>query len=392
MGEHDLVGLAHEGDVAREPPLPDVAQVRHVVGALAAEPVAVGPDAQRSSVEQHVGLGAEHDRDVDVDGLPGGRPAAAPLDRRDALDQLGDVHHLQRVGLEREDAAVDGAVEAQEQIGEPALARACGGSEHHQSQLGALHLAQPSDHVALPPCDPATVERHPDPDAARSAHSDILQPRARRRAAAMPSGSIRRAIEPSLGPRRIAPRQSTTEGGVAVRRRRLQLAAVVAVMGVLGVVAAAVAGGGSRDVREHLTGYEETPLTLSTSGFGEFRARVRDGEIPYRLSYGQLEGNITQAHIHLGREATSGGISVFLCSNLGNGPAGTQACPAGHDGTVDGTIVPADVIGPDGQGIALGEFDELARAIRAGATYVNVHTDKYGSGEIRAQLERKRHR
>ena len=131
-------------------------------------------------------------------------------------------------------------------------------------------------------------------------------------------------------------------------------------------------------------------LTLSTSGFGNFRAKLRDGEIRYRLTYGQLEGNITQAHIHLGREATSGGISVFLCSNLGNGPAGTQACPPGHDGTVDGTIVPANVIGPGVQGIALGEFDELLRAIRAGATYVNVHTDKYGSGEIRAQLERKR--
>jgi len=172
-----------------------------------------------------------------------------------------------------------------------------------------------------------------------------------------------------------------------VRRRRLQLAAVVAVMGLLGVVAAAVAGGGSRDVREHLTGFEETPMTLSTTGVGEFRAKVRDNEIRYKLSYSQLEGNVAQAHIHLGREATSGGISVFLCSNLGNGPAGTQACPAAP-ATVEGTIVAANVIGPAGQGIAAAEMDELVRAIRAGATYVNVHTSKYPSGEIRAQLER----
>jgi hypothetical protein len=168
----------------------------------------------------------------------------------------------------------------------------------------------------------------------------------------------------------------------------MQLAAVVAVLGLLGVVAAAVAGGGSRNVREHLTGYQETPLTLSTTGFGDFRAKVRDNEIKYHLSYGQLEGNVTQAHIHLGREAITGGVSAFLCSNLGNGPAGTPACPGTTAGSVEGTIEPADVIGPSGQGINPGEYAELLRAIRAGATYANVHSSKYPGGEIRAQLER----
>jgi hypothetical protein len=168
----------------------------------------------------------------------------------------------------------------------------------------------------------------------------------------------------------------------------MQLAAVVAVAGLLGVVAAAVAGGGARDVREHLTGYEETPLTLSTTGFGDLRAKVRDNEIKYRLTYGQLEGDVTQSHIHLGREAITGGVSAFLCSNLSNGPAGTQACPGPHDGTIEGTIKADDVIGPAGQGINPGEFAELLRAIRAGATYANVHSTKYPGGEIRAQIER----
>ena len=53
---------------------------------------------------------------------------------------------------------------------------------------------------------------------------------------------------------------------------------------------------------------------------------------------------------------------------------------------MSGTIVPADVIGPAGQGIAGGEFEEVVRAIRAGATYVNVHNETYPSGEIRGQL------
>jgi hypothetical protein len=181
-----------------------------------------------------------------------------------------------------------------------------------------------------------------------------------------------------------------------VRRRRLQLAAVVAVMGLLGVVAAAVAGGGgSRDVREHLTGYQETPATLSTDGFGDFKARVRDDRIEYKLTFGQLEGDVTQAHIHLCAEATTGGISAFLCNQTNpSAPAGTPACAKASDlrsGTVEGTIEPSDVIGPAGQGIDPGQYGELLRAIRAGATYANVHSSKYPGGEVRAQLEGHHH-
>jgi hypothetical protein len=83
----------------------------------------------------------------------------------------------------------------------------------------------------------------------------------------------------------------------------------------------------------------------------------------------------------------NGAIVVFLCSNLGNGPAGTQACPAGG-GTITGTITAANVSNPtEVQGIAPGEFDELLKAIRGGVTYVNVHTTKFPGGEIRGQLK-----
>jgi CHRD domain len=54
--------------------------------------------------------------------------------------------------------------------------------------------------------------------------------------------------------------------------------------------------------------------------------------------------------------------------------------------TIHGTIRPADVVRPAGQGLAAGEFDELVSAIFAGVTYANVHSATFPGGEIRAQL------
>lgn len=146
---------------------------------------------------------------------------------------------------------------------------------------------------------------------------------------------------------------------------------------------------GRHRIGTSMNGYEEVaaPGTMSTVATGEFHATISNDEkqIDYVLSYEDLEGAVTQAHIHFGRRSTTGGISVFLCSNLGNGPAGTQACPP-SPATVTGTIVAADVIGPAAQGIAPGEFSELIRAIRDGSTYANVHSAKFPAGEVRGQL------
>jgi hypothetical protein len=180
--------------------------------------------------------------------------------------------------------------------------------------------------------------------------------------------------------------------------RRTRLLAVAATMGaavavtVTGSVTAAAGGGSDRSdlIQEQLSGYEEVPLALSTTGRGVFRAQIRDQEISYRLSYSGLEGTVTQAHIHFGSPSQEGGISVFLCSNLGNGPAGTQACPPAP-ATVSGTLRPADVLGPSGQGLGAGQFDELIAAIRADSTYVNVHSTLYPRGEMRGHIDRGHH-
>ena len=166
---------------------------------------------------------------------------------------------------------------------------------------------------------------------------------------------------------------------------------VFGVVSLLAAVGVAVATGG-RDVRERLSGYEEVP-TLSSPASGEFKARLSrfSERIEWRLSYRGFTTDVTQAHIHFGARATTGGISVWLCGNnppITNTPAGTQACPL-REGTISGVIEPEDVVGPGAapaQGIAAGEWEEFVDALRAGVTYANVHTTERAGGEIRAQL------
>jgi hypothetical protein len=145
---------------------------------------------------------------------------------------------------------------------------------------------------------------------------------------------------------------------------------------------------GDRRLKTRLRGIEEPP-SVSSTGRGAFRASIPEDRtsIDYKLEYEDLEGDVLQAHIHLGQRGVNGGIAVFLCTNLGNGPAGTQTCPGPRDGSVSGTITGADIIGPAGQGLTTGEFAELLRAIDRSVTYVNVHTSKHTAGEIRGQID-----
>jgi hypothetical protein len=121
---------------------------------------------------------------------------------------------------------------------------------------------------------------------------------------------------------------------------------------------------------------------------GEFRGFIsrNDESIAYELSYSGLQGAVRQAHIHVAQLSVNGSIVIWLCGTATNpGPAGTQTCP--QSGTITGTISAANVVaGSTTQQLAEGELDEVIRAIRAGATYVNVHTDVSGGGEIRGQI------
>jgi hypothetical protein len=95
---------------------------------------------------------------------------------------------------------------------------------------------------------------------------------------------------------------------------------------------------------------------------------------------------VTQSHIHIGQRHVSSGVTMFLCQTATNqDPTGlAPTCP--QSGTVTGVLQAANVIGPAGQGIAAAEFTEVLAALRAGVTYANVHSTKFPTGEIRAQL------
>jgi hypothetical protein len=176
---------------------------------------------------------------------------------------------------------------------------------------------------------------------------------------------------------------------------------VIAAATLLMVVVTAVAAD-DESIRVHLVGYQETPATINSPGSGDFKAKIHsDGSaIDYELTYRDLSSNVLQSHIHFGRPGLTGGVVLFLCTNL-TPPAGQtpQACPETNPATITGTLTAANVIPLpvtctgtpptcSGQGIDSGAagFAEMIEAIRAGAAYINVHTTNHPSGEIRSRL------
>ena len=146
----------------------------------------------------------------------------------------------------------------------------------------------------------------------------------------------------------------------------------------------------AEQIQATLTGYEEVPA-VSTAASGQFRAMIsRDDQfIDYELTYSGLQGDVRQAHIHVGQLSVNGGIVMWLCGTSFNpGPAGTQTCP--QSGSVSGTIEAANVLASAGgfasQQIGAEDLAAVIAAIRAGAAYVNVHTDLSPGGEIRGQI------
>jgi hypothetical protein len=174
------------------------------------------------------------------------------------------------------------------------------------------------------------------------------------------------------------------------RRTALVVALALAgalVVGVVASIGAADSGKRNFEAKRMLASFEVP--TTSSNARGSFEATLKDDNtVNYTLSYSGLDSAVSQAHIHFAQKFASGGISVWLCQATAAAPpavsALTPTCP--QQGEVSDSFTAAEVIGPAGQGISAGQFQEFLDAMRAGFTYANVHSATMPGGEIRGQI------
>lgn len=160
----------------------------------------------------------------------------------------------------------------------------------------------------------------------------------------------------------------------------------------------AMGGNGASNLETHLTGDEEVPPNnTQAQGQAIFRVNADGSSVDFRLIASNID-NVTQAHIHCGRPGANGPVRMWLYPNIG--PTGTALDPTAAAGPqngvlASGTFDPRPVICPAS---AVGQDMPLLDAMRAGLTYVNVHTNDgdpltspapgdFPGGEIRGQLD-----
>jgi CHRD domain len=146
------------------------------------------------------------------------------------------------------------------------------------------------------------------------------------------------------------------------------------------------------------SGFEEVGALNAETGAifspaqGNLTLNVDKGNqfINFQLTYSGFTNNVTQSHIHFGKEHVPGGIMVWFCSNLNPPPAtqppNLQPCPL-TGGTVTGTIMSTNVVGPTTQNVNAGDFSALLAALQSNSVYGNIHTTKFPAGEIRGQVQ-----
>ena len=149
--------------------------------------------------------------------------------------------------------------------------------------------------------------------------------------------------------------------------RTSALAAAVAATAVLAVPATAAA-----PTRFHATlkGSSEVPKTTSkATGKATFRISKSGKSIAYTLSAKGLSGKPQAAHIHLGGTKEAGPVMIAIATKQFSLPK-------------KGRLTSKQFTKVTGAST----FSAAVKAIRAGKTYVNIHTAKDPGGEIRGQI------
>jgi hypothetical protein len=118
-----------------------------------------------------------------------------------------------------------------------------------------------------------------------------------------------------------------------------------------------------------LSGANEVPaVSTAAKGSGWVTLSADDSTITFHLEYSGLSGAATAAHIHTGAAGVNGGVIFPFV--VGPSP-------------INGTFTAANFT-PSG---AITTYAQAIAAIKAGNTYMNVHTAANPGGEIRGQIQ-----
>lgn len=134
-----------------------------------------------------------------------------------------------------------------------------------------------------------------------------------------------------------------------------------------------------RNFRANLKGENEVPA-VETNAQGQAMFKLsKDGEsIHYKLIVSNIE-NVLMAHIHNAPAGENGGIVVWLY------PSSPPAQPI--EGRFQGVLAEGIITADDLSGaLDEGTLEDLLDEMRAGNTYVNVHTEQNPGGEVRGQI------
>lgn len=171
------------------------------------------------------------------------------------------------------------------------------------------------------------------------------------------------------------------------RRVGIVVLAVLIAAIVVGSIALAAAGKkamppaqGKQSFKAQLSGKDVVPsVTTKAAGQAVFYLSQDGTKLQYKLTVSNME-SVTFAHIHLAAPGKNGPPVVGLY------PESTKQKPVTgkFTGTLaQGTITAKQLTGP----LAKKTLKDLAADIKAGKTYVNVHTKKYPDGEIRGEIK-----
>jgi len=133
-------------------------------------------------------------------------------------------------------------------------------------------------------------------------------------------------------------------------------------LGVAGLFAAVAVAGHSAspmNLSAKLNSKQEVPNPRGepVRAGGSFTATLTGTKLTWKLTFSHLSGAAVAAHIHSGAKRKSGPVIVPLCNPCAASSAGSAKVSAA-----------------------------TAKALQGKDTYVNVHTTKNPSGEIRGQI------